>query len=169
MLCLVTLQVSVATLSGISRCISVYSSWDSKKLKKTDSIVRRPTGMNREVYALLCADATMRYVIDGWVAMEEKDAILSPSLFYFPHFLPSAPSLVPTDTGCGYRQPKARLGRKHVRPWKWMPFTNIARTVRRDSEKERKREREGEREMSLGGWLVGKSIHHLAAAALLLA
>ena len=41
----------------------------------------------------------------------------------------SAHSLVPTDSGCGYRQPKARLGRKHVRAWKWMDFTNPAREV----------------------------------------
>ena len=41
----------------------------------------------------------------------------------------SEPSLMPTDTGSGYRQPKARLGRKHVRPWKWMTFTNSARNV----------------------------------------
>ena len=46
--------------------------------------------------------------------------------------LPSnASSLIPTDTGCGYRQPRARLGRKQVRPWKWMPFTNPARGVSR--------------------------------------
>ncbi|XP_019858428.1 PREDICTED: DNA methyltransferase 1-associated protein 1-like [Amphimedon queenslandica] len=32
-------------------------------------------------------------------------------------------SLIPTDSGSGYRHSKARLGRKHVRPWKWMPFT----------------------------------------------
>ena len=38
-------------------------------------------------------------------------------------------SLIPTDSGSGYRHPKARLGRKHVRPWKWMPFTNSAREV----------------------------------------
>ena len=43
------------------------------------------------------------------------------------HFYSSC--LIPTDTGSGYRQPKARLGRKHVRPWKWMPFTNLARKV----------------------------------------
>ena len=45
------------------------------------------------------------------------------------HTHSNCPSLIPTDTGCGYRQPKARLGRKHVRPWKWMPFTNPARQV----------------------------------------
>ena len=58
--------------------------------------------MNREVYALLYSD--------------NKDRS-------------SSPSLVPTDVGTGYRQPKARLGRKHVRPWKWMTFTNDARAV----------------------------------------
>ena len=72
------------------------------KKSESSSGVRRPTGMNREVYALLYSD--------------NKDR-------------PSSPSLIPTDVGSGYRQPKARLGRKHVRPWKWMNFTNEARTV----------------------------------------
>ncbi|XP_019858517.1 PREDICTED: DNA methyltransferase 1-associated protein 1-like [Amphimedon queenslandica] len=67
-----------------------------KKTKKsTDVGLRRPSGMNREVYALLYSDHST--------------------------------SLIPTDSGSGYRHPKARLGRKHVRPWKWMPFTNSAR------------------------------------------
>ena len=51
------------------------------------------------------------------------------SLHTHTHTHSNCPSLIPTDTGCGYRQPKARLGRKHVRPWKWMPFTNPARQV----------------------------------------
>ena len=34
---------------------------------------------------------------------------------------------MPTDTGSGYRQPKARLGRKHARAWQWISFTNPAR------------------------------------------
>ncbi len=76
---------------------------EPKKWKKTDAMLKRPSGMNREVYALLYSD--------------NKDSRSS--------------SLIATDTGCGYRQPKARLGRKHVRPWKWMPFTNPARTVGR--------------------------------------
>lgn len=73
---------------------------EPRKMKKTESMMKRPTGMNREVYALLYSDS--------------KDS--------------NASSLIPTDTGCGYRQPRARLGRKQVRPWKWMPFTNPART-----------------------------------------
>lgn len=30
-------------------------------------------------------------------------------------------------SGQGYKQMKAKLGMKKVRPWKWMPFTNPAR------------------------------------------
>ncbi|KAK6642656.1 hypothetical protein RUM43_004158 [Polyplax serrata] len=59
---------------------------------------KRPEGMHREVFALLYND--------------NKDA----------------PPLFPTDTGQGYKQMKAKLGMKKVRPWKWMPFTNPART-----------------------------------------
>jgi DNA methyltransferase 1-associated protein 1 len=53
--------------------------------------------MHREVFALLYTD--------------NKDA---------------AP-LMPTDTGTGYKQVKARLGMKNVRKWAWTPFTNPAR------------------------------------------
>lgn len=73
---------------------------EPKKMKKTESMMKRPSGMNREVYALLYSDNNTN----------------------------NSTSLIPTDTGCGYRQPRARLGRKQVRPWKWMPFTNPART-----------------------------------------
>ncbi|KAG4077283.1 hypothetical protein HA402_009912 [Bradysia odoriphaga] len=59
--------------------------------------VRRPDGMNREVFALMYND--------------NKDA----------------PPLLPTDTGAGYKQVKARLGMKKVRKWEWEPFTNPAR------------------------------------------
>ena len=38
-----------------------------------------------------------------------------------------APPLLPTDTGAGYKQVKARLGMKKVRKWEWAPFTNPAR------------------------------------------
>lgn len=37
------------------------------------------------------------------------------------------PSLAPTDTGSGYKQPKAKIGRSKVRQWKWMEFSNSAR------------------------------------------
>lgn len=30
--------------------------------------------------------------------------------------------------GCGYKQTKARLGMRKTRPWRWIPFTNPART-----------------------------------------
>lgn len=38
-----------------------------------------------------------------------------------------APPLLPTDTGAGYKQAKARLGMKKVRRWEWTPFVNPAR------------------------------------------
>jgi len=31
-------------------------------------------------------------------------------------------------SGQGYKQMKAKLGMRKVRPWKWMPFKNPART-----------------------------------------
>nr|CAD7392736.1 unnamed protein product [Timema cristinae] len=71
------------------------------KLKKkpiTAKVSKRPEGMNREVFALLYND--------------KKDA----------------PPLFPTNPGQGYKQMKAKLGMRNVRPWKWMPFTNPART-----------------------------------------
>uniref|UniRef100_A0A1B6C5W3 DNA methyltransferase 1-associated protein 1 n=2 Tax=Clastoptera arizonana TaxID=38151 RepID=A0A1B6C5W3_9HEMI len=58
---------------------------------------KRPEGMHREVFALLYND--------------NKDA----------------PPLFPSDSGQGYKQLKAKLGVKKVRPWRWMPFTNPAR------------------------------------------
>uniref|UniRef100_U5ET58 DNA methyltransferase 1-associated protein 1 n=1 Tax=Corethrella appendiculata TaxID=1370023 RepID=U5ET58_9DIPT len=59
--------------------------------------MKRPEGMHREVFALLYND--------------NKDA----------------PPLMPSDTGTGYKQAKARLGMKKVRKWEWTPFTNPAR------------------------------------------
>lgn len=61
-------------------------------------VPRRPEGMHREVFALLYND--------------NKDA---------------AP-LFPSDTTTGYKQIKIKLGMKKPRKWKWMPFTNPART-----------------------------------------
>ena len=83
---------------------------EPKKLRRIEPL-RRPTGMNRCKQQVITRNWTQRD--SSWVIF----------------FLCSAPSLIPTDTGCGYRQPKARLGRKHVRPWKWMLFTNSARQV----------------------------------------
>ncbi|XP_054278720.1 DNA methyltransferase 1-associated protein 1-like [Macrosteles quadrilineatus] len=68
-----------------------------KKLLLQQKMPKRPEGMHREVFALLYND--------------NKDA----------------PPLFPTDTGQGYKQLKAKLGMRKVRPWKWMPFTNPAR------------------------------------------
>ncbi|KAG8317544.1 DNA methyltransferase 1-associated protein 1 [Homalodisca vitripennis] len=66
-------------------------------MQSTPKMPKRPEGMHREVFALLYND--------------NKDA----------------PPLFPTDTGQGYKQLKAKLGMRKVRPWKWMPFTNPAR------------------------------------------
>ncbi|XP_053687754.1 DNA methyltransferase 1-associated protein 1 [Sabethes cyaneus] len=72
----------------------------NKKIYEKKMAVKRPEGMHREVFALLYND--------------NKDA--SP--------------LLPTDTGTGYKQAKARLGMKKVRRWEWAPFMNPARTDR---------------------------------------
>lgn len=61
-------------------------------------ISKRPEGMHREVFALLYKDS--------------KDA----------------PPLLPTDSGFGYKQTKARLGMKKVRKWEWTRFANPARS-----------------------------------------
>ncbi|XP_054723613.1 DNA methyltransferase 1-associated protein 1-like, partial [Uloborus diversus] len=37
------------------------------------------------------------------------------------------PPVFITDNGQGYKQNKAKLGLKRVRPWKWMPFNNPGR------------------------------------------
>lgn len=69
-----------------------------KKKPLTTKVSKRPEGMHREVFALLYTD--------------NKDA----------------PPLFPTNTGQGYKQLKAKLGMRRVRPWRWMPFTNPARS-----------------------------------------
>ncbi|XP_076068727.1 DNA methyltransferase 1 associated protein 1 isoform X2 [Oratosquilla oratoria] len=68
------------------------------KKKMEKAAMKRPEGMHRELYALLYSDSN-------------KDL----------------PPLLPTDTGQGYKNVKAKLGMKRVRPWKWMKFTNPAR------------------------------------------
>ena len=49
------------------------------------------------------------------------------SFSFFKPFRDSPP-LASSDTCHGYKQMKAKLGRRHVRPWKWVPFINPART-----------------------------------------
>nr|CAG4644828.1 EOG090X076S [Leptodora kindtii] len=67
------------------------------KTKPKAEVLKKPEGMARELFNLLVND--------------NKDV---------------AP-LFPTDTGKGYKQVKAQLGVRRVRPWKWMPFINPAR------------------------------------------
>jgi len=70
-----------------------------KKNSAGPKIPKRPEGMHREVFALLYND--------------NKDV----------------PPLFPSDTvGNGYKQTKIKLGMRKPRKWKWMPFTNPART-----------------------------------------
>ncbi|XP_023330940.1 DNA methyltransferase 1-associated protein 1 [Eurytemora carolleeae] len=74
---------------------------DKKRLKKAvQPGFQRPEGMHRELYNLLYS--------------ENKE-------------LPCP--LIPTDTSKdqGYKQMRAKLGMRKVRPWKWLPFTNPAR------------------------------------------
>jgi len=72
--------------------------------KPPEPAFKRPEGMHRELYALLSGDS--------------KDP----------------PPIVLTDVmpglggmSGGYKQIKAKLGLKKVRPWKWMPFVNPGR------------------------------------------
>lgn len=70
-----------------------------KRLSTGPKPPKRPEGMHREVFALLYND--------------NKDV----------------PPLFPSDTaGNGYKQTKIKLGMRKPRKWKWMPFTNPART-----------------------------------------
>lgn len=71
-----------------------------KKIKRRNEnkLPKRPEGMHREVYALMCKDNS------------------------------DVPPLFPTDTGKGYKPVKLKMGMKRPRPWKWTPFTNPARS-----------------------------------------
>jgi len=74
---------------------------DKKKaIKKPTGTFTRPEGMHRELYNLLYS--------------ENKE-------------LPCP--IIPTDSSKdhGYKQMRAKLGMRKVRPWKWMAFTNPAR------------------------------------------
>jgi len=66
--------------------------------RPSEAAFKRPEGMHRELYALLQSDYR------------------------------DPPSLAPTDTGRGYKQSKAKIGRNKVRCWKRIPFTNPARS-----------------------------------------
>jgi len=71
-----------------------------KEKKKDSNTFQRPEGMHRELYNLLYS--------------ENKE-------------LPCP--LIQTDSSkqLGYKQMRAKLGMRKVRPWKWMAFTNPAR------------------------------------------
>lgn len=69
-----------------------------KERRKMPDPPKRPEGINRELYALLCGDS--------------KDP---------------APIMTSDVMAGGYKQVKAKLGLKKARQWKWMEFVNPAR------------------------------------------
>ena len=79
--------------------ISASGGRKRERKRATDPAFKRPEGMHRELYALLVGDG-----------------------------LDPAP-IISTETGLpgGYKQTKAKLGLKKVRPWEWMEFVNPGR------------------------------------------
>lgn len=80
---------------------ALFNQDKKKKTRKSDGTLKRPEGMARELWGLLYANDRCG----------------------------DNPPIIPTDTGMtGYKQLKANIGRSKPRPWKWMAFTNPART-----------------------------------------
>nr|CAB3238349.1 DNA methyltransferase 1-associated protein 1-like [Phallusia mammillata] len=77
---------------------SIINAGIKKKPKQKENVFKRPEGMHRELYALLYHDNMDK------------------------------PPLLPTDTMQTYQTAKAKLSCTVVRPWRWMPFTNPARS-----------------------------------------
>jgi len=86
--------------TAITKDSIIGSGRKNREKKKESGVFQRPEGMHREVYNLLYS--------------ENKE-------------LPCP--LIQTDTSkdLGYKQMRAKLGMRKVRPWKWMAFTNPAR------------------------------------------
>lgn len=63
------------------------------------------------------------------IAQEGKTCTNAYDIYYCYCHHSNASSIVATDTGSGYRQPRARLGHNRVRSWKLVSFTNPARKV----------------------------------------
>lgn len=77
---------------------SIINSGQKKKTKPKENVFKRPEGMHRELYALLYHDNMDK------------------------------PPLLPADNLHTYQTAKAKFGCSIVRPWRWMPFTNPARS-----------------------------------------
>ncbi|KAG5306128.1 DMAP1 protein, partial [Acromyrmex insinuator] len=92
------LDIEVPTTTELTKESILGSDKKNRKRYDYNKMPKRPEGMHREVFALLCKDNN------------------------------DVPPLFPTDTAKGYKQVRAKLGMKKVRPWKWAPFTNPART-----------------------------------------
>ncbi|VDK18179.1 unnamed protein product [Anisakis simplex] len=77
-----------------------YLNLSQKRTSRPDGHFKRPEGMHRELFNLLAQDS-------------EKNLA----------------ALIPTTTkNLGYRNQKARIGMRQVRPWVWKAFENAART-----------------------------------------
>ncbi|XP_029156449.1 DNA methyltransferase 1-associated protein 1 [Nylanderia fulva] len=92
------LDIEVPTITELTKESIIGSDKKNRKRYDYNKVPKRPEGMHREVFALLCKDNN------------------------------DVPPLFPTDTAKGYKQVRAKLGMKKVRPWRWTPFTNPART-----------------------------------------
>jgi len=85
-------------LSSVSKRDFLFGNDKPKKKSNAKPLVKKPEGLSREVWGLLCTDAR------------------------------DPPPIVPTDTAsAGYKQAKIKLGVQRVRPWRWTPFANPAR------------------------------------------
>lgn len=80
---------------------------EKKKKKSIDKpTFKKPEGMNREVFALLCSDAKDQ------APLIPTDIAISSKLGFPPY---------------GYKKAKANLGLRNARKWAWIGFTNPAR------------------------------------------
>ena len=112
--------------------------------KKSDTVMKRPEGMARELYNLLYNDNkdAPPLIPTGKLLLEypkssldiQKETIGRYFLDLEMHFISLKywySFFALSDTAIGkdksYKQMKAKLGMRKVRPWKWMPFKNPAR------------------------------------------
>lgn len=92
------LEIELPAAAELTKESIISGDKRNRKRYEYNKTPKRPEGMHREVYALLCKDGC------------------------------EVPPIFPTDTAKGYKQIKAKLGMKKARAWKWTPFTNPART-----------------------------------------
>eukprot|EP00795_Rhopilema_esculentum_P004303 gene4303-20503_t len=91
------LEIEGSPQTPTSKNTIIHGNKQKRLRRTTDTVFKRPEGMHRELYALLYSD--------------QRD--------------PS--SMTPSDTGRGYKQVKAKIGRSKVRSWQWEAFKNPSR------------------------------------------